>query len=509
MTQLPLNTLRNSLLPAYSGLFGMVVMLAMVFTQGAKLLTDGDTYTHIYLGTWMLENFALPTTDFLSHTVRGTPWVVHEWGAEVLMGLLYNFSGLAGVAIFFALLVGLTITLLFRLLENLGAEPWLSLPLMTVTLLLLYPMIWARPHLFSWLFGSLTFLILHSKRRWLWTLPLVMVLWVNLHGGFILGLVLQAIFIVGTILDERIESGWRAAIRKQCQAFIFLTLCLLATGLNPHGYDILGFYLEVRTLDVSQYNPEWQSPDLQTFWILRIYLALLIFGLLTHKKRLCWTHLLLLVFCLEATLNHRRHVSLVAMLLLPLWLGILGPVRTQLESFLTRHRAQGQLRYSAVSGPLCSTGLALIFLVAAHTLAPNHERLLQKLFPVSERFPQQAWAYIETNRPAGRVLNEYSWGSFLIYRSRGELPVFIDGFAHKYGDKVYKDYYAVARVEERAEEVLDSYRVDWILFPTKAPLGRYLLSTGQWQQSYRDKQALILKRISPSKTNISIGVNRR
>ena len=95
MTHLPSNNLRTSLLPAYSGLFGIVLMLGMVFTQGAKLLNDGDTYTHIYLGSWMLENFSLPTTDFLSYTVHGTPWIVHEWGAEVLMGLLYNYSGLS------------------------------------------------------------------------------------------------------------------------------------------------------------------------------------------------------------------------------------------------------------------------------------------------------------------------------------------------------------------------------------------------------------------------------
>jgi hypothetical protein len=496
MSPLPPHNLEKSRLPAYSGLFGIVLMLAFVFTQGAKLLRDGDTYTHIYLGTWMIKNHTLPTTDFLSHTVSGKPWVIHEWGAEALMGLVYNFSGLAGVVIFFALLAGLTLTLLFRLLENLDAEPWLALLLMTITLLLLYPMIWARPHLFSWLLGSLTFLVLHSNRRWLWSLPIIMVFWVNLHGGFILGLVLQGIFIAGGILDDRNEIGWRPAIRKQRYAVIILALCLVVTGLNPDGYNILGFYQEVRALDVTQYNPEWQSPNLQTFWILRTYLALLMFGLLVRREPIRWTHLLLLAFCLEAALSHRRHVSLIAMLLLPLWLDILGPVQKRLATFLKRRHHPDKKTYSGWTGPAAILVIAAILVVTVHSIQPRRQDQLQHLFPVSKRFPQGAWAYIAERQPEGKVFNEYSWGASLIYWSWGELPVFIDGFAHKYGEQIYKDYYAIAGLQENAEELLDSYQIDWVLFPTSGPLIRYLLLTGNWQQLYRDDQASILKRVS-------------
>jgi hypothetical protein len=503
MRSLPLHNLEKSRLPAYSGLFGMALMLVLVFTQGAKLLVDGDTYTHIYLGTWMIENLALPSTDFLSHTVSGTPWVIHEWGAEVLMGLVYNFSGLAGVSIFFALLVGLTFTLLFLLLENLDTDPWLALPMMVVTLLLLYPMILARPHIFSWLLGSLTFLILHSNRRWLWSMPIIMILWVNLHGGFILGLVLQGIFIVGGILDNRNDKGWRVAIQKQRQAITILILCLVVTGLNPHGYNILGFYLEVRALDVTQYNPEWQSPDLQTFWILRAYLALLMFGLLVRREPVRWTHLLLLVFCLEAALCHRRHVSLIAILMLPLWLDILRPIQKRLAAFLNRCRHPEKKIYSGWTGPATILMIACILVVAVHAIQPGKQDQLQKLFPVSKRFPQGAWAYIAEHQPDGRVFNEYSWGASLIYWSWGELPVFIDGFAHKYGEQIYKDYYTITGLEENAEELLDSYQVDWVLFPTSRPLIRYLLLTGNWQQIYRDEQASILKRVSTQGAVIS------
>jgi hypothetical protein len=82
----------------------------------------------------------------------------------------------------------------------------------------------------------------------------------------------------------------------------------------------------------------------------------------------------------------------------------------------------------------------------------------------------------------------------LIYQTQGKIPVFIDGFADKYGETIYRDYYRIARFEKDAEELLANYRIDWLLFPGEAPLVRYLLLTGRWEEAYRDNQASVLTR---------------
>ncbi|MDT8442261.1 MAG: hypothetical protein RQ723_11430 [Desulfuromonadales bacterium] len=488
---------RSTLLPAPSGLFGLALTALLILIRGPKLLADGDTYTHIFYGNWILENLRLPDTDFLSHTVQGTSWVIHEWGAQVLMGAVYQFAGLPGIAVLFATLAGLTLLTLYRLLEDLETDPWLALALMTVTLLLLYPTMLARPHLFSWLFGSLTLLILTTRRNWLWVLPLLTVVWVNLHGGYILCLALQAIYLAGGLLTDCAETDWRSALHRQQQPLLILLLSLLATGLNPHGYALIGFYIEVSALDVTRHNPEWQAPDLQAHKILRVWLTLLLFALLVKRQRPHWTNLLLLLFCLEAALTHRRHVSLIAMLLLPLWRELLQPIQDRIATWRAQTDQRKQLICSGRTGPVMTLMLAAGLMLTANALPPTWQPHLQQMFPESELLPKKAWDYLVDNPPTGRVFNAYSWGAGLIYWSKGELPVFIDGLTHKYGKQVYEDYYQIAGLSEKAKELLDRYEIDWVLFPTAAPLTRYLLLTDEWQAIYRDDQASVLVRSAP------------
>lgn len=487
----------RTILPAPSGLFGLVLTALLILVKGPKLLADGDTYTHIFHGNWILENLRLPDTDFLSHTVQGTSWSIHEWGVQVLMGAVYQFAGLPGIAVLFATLAGLTLLILYRLLEDLETDPWLTLATVTVTLLLLYPMILARPHLFSWLFCSLTLLILTSRRHLLWVLPLLTVAWVNLHDGYILCLVLQAIYLAGGLLTDRTETTWRSALHRQRQPLLILLISILATGLNPHGYALISLYAEVSALHIAKYNPEWQSPDLQALWILRIWLTLLLFALLVKQQRPRWTNLLLMIFCLEAALSHRRHISLIAMLLLPLWRELLQPVQDTIATWRLKTAQRRQLICSGRTGPVLTLMLAATVMLTLKALPSAWQPVVHHMFPESDKFPNKAWTYLVDNPPAGRVFNEYSWGAALIYWSKGSLPVFIDSLVHKYGKQVYADYYKIVGLGEDAEELLDRYEIDWVLFPTKAPLTRYLLLTGDWRETYRDNQASVLARTVP------------
>jgi len=467
-------------------------MTILALTQGEKLLRDGDTYTHIFLGSWMVEHLRLPNVDFLSHTVNGSPWVSHEWGAEVLMGLVHDHSGLGGIVILYAFLIGLTFTILFRVLEQLETDPWLSLVIIMAHMLLMFPMMHARPHIFTWLLASLTFMILYNRRRYVWVLPLLMVCWVNLHGGFILGIALQVVFIVGDILQQRSVLGWRKALERQANPGLVLILCLIATGANPEGYDILGFYFDVSASQVTDHNPEWQSPNLQTFLFLRLYLTLLLCGLLLRRIRPRWIHLFFLVVCLEAVLSHRRHVSLFAITLLPLWRELLLPLQEQFQVWRHRLSHHESLSFSSYSGPVLMTVLTVTLLITLPNLGSKWQH---RLFPESKLFPGKAWEYIDTHQLSGKVFNAYSWGAFLIYHSHGRLPVFIDGFAHKYS-QIYQDYYRIVELTKDTESLLAQYEINWILFPSQAPLVRYLLLTKNWQPLFQDKQATILQRSS-------------
>jgi hypothetical protein len=455
--------------------------------RGAKLLADGDTYTHITCGKWMLTHQNILDVDIYSHTVSGMPWIAHEWGAQVLMAWLYQLGGLPAVAIFFATIASLSLTVLYRILERQQAHPWMILGLMTTTLMLVYPHIYARPHLLTWLCGIVCFDLLRREGRWRWLLPLLMVPWSNLHGGFILGLALQAIFLAGRFLDNRPEIGWQASFRARREDMMILFASVAASLCNPLGMKTLLFYQTVSAIGVTRFNPEWMAPDLQAFWPFRIYLVVLLLLLFCARKRPGWVNLLLLAALLDASLAHRRHISMAAMFLLPLWLEILPEAIRKPPAKVAR-----ELPTSSWSGPVLQTGIAIALTAGLAIAPPSTHDIFSRLFPVSDRFPHQAWNWIEEHRPQGRVFNEYSWGSFLIYRTGGEIPVFIDGFADKYGEQVYGDYYRIANLEVEAEELLKKYRIGWVLFPTDSLLVRYLTETGRWDTAYSDKQACVL-----------------
>ena len=489
---------RKSWVPMPSGMFGLCLMLIFLFTQGSKLLVDGNTYTHLFIGQWIIEHLDFPNTSLLSHTLTESTVTIQGWGADVLMGLAYRHCGLAGVAILYSLLIGLLFMVLFRVLETLDIGPWIAIPMMTGTLLLLYPMLVAQPYVFSWLLGSLTFLVLCTNRRYLWTLPLIMLCWVNLHDGFALGIALQLIFIIGRILEKWDTAHRFDTIWNQKRELVILFLSLAVIGGNPYGYGILQISFDSSLASLALNDPAWKSPNLSTFLAFRLYLAILLFGLLLRKTSLRWTHLLLLLFSLEAALSCRSHVFVVAIVLLPIWRDILEPLQNRLSKFTERlKRGAGDLRLSAWSGLLFTLCLTLLLLISARVSLRGEEQLLQSFFPVSRHFPQQAWSYIMEQRPPGQIFNEYNWGAYLVYQSHGTVPVFIDGLLHRNADKVNQDYHKIVGLKAGCEDILDEYDVNWILFPTQAPLVRYLLVSGEWHSAYQDNQATVLQRITP------------
>jgi hypothetical protein len=480
-------------LPAPSGIFGLVVFLLLITTQGPKLLVDGDTYTHIRCGQWMIENGHILDHDTFSHTVAGKPWMAHEWGAQVIMGWLYQHGGLPSIAIFFSWLAAISLSLFYRIAERLSSSPWLPLAITSATLILAYPHLIARPHLFTWLFGAVTLaLLIWDYGRFRVLHPLLTVFWANLHGGFVLGLILQAGYLAGHCIENWRCLGFRMTLTGRRKDLLILVCSVLAALITPFGIDLLLFYFHVSAADVSAHNPEWMSPNLKTFWPYRIYLVALFLALCCARRRPSWTNLLLMVLFVDASLTHRRHISIAAMFLTPLWVELLQP-HFQKASVVTAN-LHSQLRLSYWSGPALQTITTAVLLIGL-AFAPFHCRSdFSSLFPISTRFPHQAWEWIEVNQPQGRVLNETTWGAFLIYRTAGTIPVFIDGFADKYGGQIYGDYYRIANLDMQVDDLLDSYQVDWVLFPTSSPLVRYLAATGRWQSTYTDDQASILTR---------------
>ncbi|MFM1781941.1 MAG: hypothetical protein RLZZ181_738, partial [Pseudomonadota bacterium] len=188
--QFSLNKLHRSL-TLIRLIFLLIFFLLFVFTS----LFDADYFWHLKTGEFIFTHQGLPSGDIFSYTQPGKVWVLHEWLFEVILFGLYKMGG----SIFINLFIALSGTSIFILLYMISsAYIKKSYPALFASILF-WPIIAMgfspRPQILSYLFFSIyVYLIIRFKKNPqtvpFYLVPLLMFFWVNVHGGFVIGLVL-------------------------------------------------------------------------------------------------------------------------------------------------------------------------------------------------------------------------------------------------------------------------------------------------------------------------------
>jgi hypothetical protein len=412
------------------------------------------------------------------------------------MASVYKLAGLEGIVCFFLFITSLSFWLLFKITENYSNQ-WITFGCVSLALAFSPSHMIARPHLFTWLFMLITLSILIAGEKRLYWLPVVMMIWANLHGGFILGLVLQTIFILGSGLDSQLscKKSFREILQKQKTAIFALLSSLFIVGINPFGYELLLFPFQVSKGSFSTLIGEWQSPNLQEMWYIRFYLCALILLVSFAKSRATWTERLTIVFFINAALTHIRHISLMFIALTPV---IVRMIDIHLSKYFDRPIEcldEKQLKLSAKTGPLLTVtiAVALLFLGSIDQrslkfLAP------ESIFNVETVHLNQLVGYLDKNLPNGKMFNEYTLGGYLLFALNPAPKVFIDGRADMYGERILKDYNTIVTSSSEREHVLEKYDVDWVVFGKDSDLVYSLIKTGYWQKIYENEQYAVLIR---------------
>src|SRR5208283_5203256 len=81
------------------GLAAVAIFLFALSTFSPKVLGDGDTWSHLATGDWIIAHGAVPRADPFSHSTPGAPWTAHEWLSEVLLTLAFRLGGWSGVVL--------------------------------------------------------------------------------------------------------------------------------------------------------------------------------------------------------------------------------------------------------------------------------------------------------------------------------------------------------------------------------------------------------------------------
>ena len=444
-----------------------LVMLAVaLFVPG--VLNDPDTFWHIKAGEWMIAHGAVPHTDPFSYTRAGAPWVAHEWLAEVAFALAFRAAGWGGVVTLTALAVAAAF---FQLARHLGR--WLPVPVVLLMSLLaascVAPGLLARPHILAlpffetWVAG----LFIARARGGApspWLLP-VMCIWANLHGGYMLGLMLVLPLGLEALLGA--PADWRRTVPRWGG---FLLAAVAAAAVTPLGVAGLLFPFQLVGLSELSMIVEWRPTDFSTLQPLELVLVAGLYVALTRGARLPPVRLLILLGLLHLALTHTRHQQLVGVIL-PLLLA--GPIAAALPAL---RPGRGGARWAAW-GLGAAGGLVVLRLLLP--VAPGGKT------PV----PAAAVAHVPPALAAQPVFNDYSFGGYLIYAG---IRPFIDGRADLYGPAFMRAYDAATSPNRAVlEDLFRTYDVRWTLLPPGSPAVQLLDLMPHWCRLYSDDIAVV------------------
>jgi len=448
--------------------FAMLALAA--FSPGA--LNDGDTWTHVATGQWILAHLAVPRVDPFSYTFAGQPWTAHEWLSEVLMALAYRAAGWSGVTLLTGVAVATAIFIMARRVAR-DLSGAALLVLVTLAATLVAPGLLARPHILALpllaLWADALFAAREANRAPPIVLVALMALWANLHGGFAFGLALIAPFALEALLATAPEGRLKTAYEWG----LFAAASVAAAALTPFGVE--GLLFPVRLLGLAHLSEigEWRPENFAHPGPMELALLALVAFVLIRPTRLPWLRVALLVGLIHMALQHGRHQTLLAMLA-PM---LLAPaIRTALgeKAPRTLTAASSAVVLAAAAFALVLAGARLALPIVRHDSATSPITALSAVPPALRDQP---------------TLNGYGFGGYLI--GAGVRP-FIDGRADMYGDAFLDLYGKIAAGDRQAlDDALRRWRVAWTIFAPSEPIVAAIDRQPGWRRLYADTFAVV------------------
>jgi hypothetical protein len=426
-------------------LFGLLILL-LALLASASPIRNYDYWWHLATGSWIVANGSIPHQELFSFTAGGAPWVDHEWLFQVLAYAGHQSIGPAGLVVLKILLVLGLCLLLIRQLQREGHGPSGAAVLLVPTLLGASFRFDVRPELATLiLLPTIICLVMEARSRDvarpLYPIPLLVVLWANLHPGVVL---LPAVLAVGVAaaLAMQLFSGLRQhggekhaiARRFTIRLAVLTGSVALAVLVNPSGHRLYAvpFRLSAILASLPWPNLEWAHPefsDFPVFWIV-LPLAAVIALLGLRRADPVATPAMLLIGLLATP--HLRNIGLF-FVLLPL--GLAGPLRAMIESLkrMRLHRAAtvgGWVRPGFISA-----GVVVLSAFPLFLYLPPQPILGLGIAPTND--VSAAVDFLEREGVGARMYNDVRFGGYLIWRRFPDQRVFIDGRNELYADLMH------------------------------------------------------------------------
>jgi hypothetical protein len=491
------------LLPSLVDVLFISLVLALAYgSPSLRLLNDPGIGWHIRTGEWILENHAIPHTDLFSN-VTTRPWFAWEWLFDIGVAKVHAWWGLNGVLAGGAIVIALTLALLFRLTLQRGASLLPAMVFVVLAVLASTIHCLARPHLFTWLFSLLCWYLIEEKRStvWLWAIPVIVLVWANVHGGFLVAFALMGLTLAGDLWNVAGGRDHRAREDAVLMSRVLGT-SVAASLFNPYGIALYGhIYQYLGDAFLMHHIQEMQSPDFRTVAAKCLFVLLLstTCTAIIRRSRLRPGEMLVLVFFAYEALFAARNIPLaclvltltVAPLLAPSDDSPIHPLRQRLRAFSDRMGAM-ELQ---TRGHLWAIAFAIVTLgICANGGQLRGRQVVHANFN-PDKFPLRAVDFLAQHPPAGPLFTTDAWGGYVIYRAWPTVRVVVDDRHDMYGSEYMKRYLKIVEGSWDWQQQLQATGARSALVSPNSAIGSLLRLSPEWMLVYDDGQALLFERI--------------
>jgi hypothetical protein len=475
-------------------LYAIPIVVA-VRPVGVPLL-DPDVWWHLRVGEWVIEHQSVTANDPFSLPGQAKSWVAYSWLYEVVLYGLHSAFGLAGIILYRVIFSLAIVAAVHALVCRVQRNFLIATALTGVATIALAALFSERPWLITILFSTITLHAILCLRqsgappRWVWLLPILYVLWANVHIQFVYGLFLLALGCAAPLVDgylrrPRDETAASAWSRRWYQLVILAAACFLATFINPYHARIYGVVLEYASQPGAfQFVNELRALEFREpcDWIVLALTGGACWML--GKRRASAFEVMLLVSTAWFAFRARRDLWFVLLA----DLAILGSLRARVTEQSRNSLDKGQWAFVC----LALAALTAVFAWGRDLSPAGLQRNVEKAFPV------EAARMVAKEGYPGPLFNDFNWGGYFIW-SLPHLPVSIDGRTNLHGDERILRFGRTWAGAPGWREDEDLANAGVVIAPVESPLVSLLLTDPRFERVHRDDLACVFVRRTGSR----------
>jgi len=484
----------------------LVILSGFLFFTSLIPLPPNDFWWHLKIGEYIFTNHSIPTTNMYAWTLPpNQPFFYAAWLAELLLYILYRQGGLPLIIFIRTVLVGVTIWLVATEARRRSGSWRITALVVPLLGLMIINNITVRPQMWAWLPFVITYILLKRYSegtlswRWLLLCPICMVLWVNVHGSFILGLIIMGAFFLGEILSKLLKQekvlNWHQIGWIGCTG-IMSGIAVLA---NPRFLGIISYTYNLLTNPPSQQLiTEWQSPIPQGIANVTFFISIIFFIIILaySKYKLNPTEIILFTGLLWLAWSGQRYVIWYGMITITIQARLIKDIPIKLPTFIPQ---KNWINLALAALLFVPTIAVQPWFVERMPLPNTYWQQVLRSSPVGPLImvptPVAAVEYLKSH-PGGRLFNEMGYGSYLIW-AIPEQGVFVDTRVELFPFEQWMDYIHINR-GTNYNEILSKYGVDRILLDKteQSDLATALTKDRLWYMEYDDQYSQIWSKAS-------------